>query len=108
MQYRFCYSAILHAARLYQDGSRQLRRKMSAEVRHLIAPCHTIPVTVCQHSIQAYTSPSHVCYVPTIMLRYLPDKSQQSTLAAPEADPVWLHDDLPSAEVSHSICHLSP
>lgn len=30
-QYKFCYSAILHAAKVYQDGSRQLRQKLMEE-----------------------------------------------------------------------------
>lgn len=81
-------------------AARCRQRWASRRTRHLVAPCQAILVTVYQHSNQAHTSPSHVCCVPTFVLRYLPDESQQSTLAAPEADPVWLHDDLPSAEVS--------
>lgn len=76
-QYRFCYQAILHAARLYQDGSRQLRRKQSDGASVSAAAIVAAKVAVPSLPVSAAATP----------------RASVSTSSAEGQDPVWLHDD---------------
>eukprot|EP00052_Salpingoeca_macrocollata_P028797 m.282783 g.282783 ORF g.282783 m.282783 type:complete len:1739 (+) comp22900_c8_seq6:352-5568(+) len=98
-QYKFCYTAILHAAKLYQDGSRQLRKKMSEKKGSKTDVGGSPKKDAGAVPVRAAPAVPAAATAVTAPAPESPRSSLGDPSPLPSDEPVWLHTGLDRHEV---------